>query len=125
MPYAAETRLSMVDLEDVVEAAVTVLTEPGHEGATYELSGPDVLNQKEVAAILEEQLNRSVSVLEIGIEAWQEQAKSNGLGDYQIDTLSKMFRYYERYGFLGNSKVLGMLLGRTPCSFAAFVKRNL
>jgi len=124
VPYAADTRLSMVDLEDVVEAATTVLTEPGHEGATYELSGPDVLNQKEVAAILEEQLNRSVSVQGIGIEVWQEQAKSNGLGDFQIDTLSKMFLYYERYGFWGNPKVLGMLLGRTPGSFAEFVNKN-
>ena len=125
VPYAAETRLSMVDLEDVSEAAVSVLTEPGHEGATYELSGPDVLNQKEVAAILEEQLNRKVSVQEIGIEMWQERAKSSGLGDYQIDTLSKMFRYYEQYDFLGTPKVLRALLGRTPGSFAEFVKRNL
>ena len=77
------------------------------------MSGPDVLNQKEVAAILEEQLNRSVYVQEIGIEVWQEQAKSNGLGDYQIDTLVQMFRYYERYDFWGNPKVLGVLLGRT------------
>lgn len=125
VPYAAETRLSMVDLQDVVEAAVTVMTEPGYEGATYELSGPDFLNQKEVAAILETQLNRSVSVREIRIAAWQEQAKSNGLGDYQIDTVSKMFLYYERYGFRGNPKALEMLLGRTPGSFAEFVRRNL
>jgi len=125
VPYAAETRLSMVDLEDVVEVATTVLTEPGHGGAIYELSGPDVFNQKEVAAILEEQMNRSVSVREIAIEAWREQAKSNGLDDYQVDTLSKMFSYYERYGFAGNPKVLRMLLGRAPGSFGEFVKRNL
>ncbi len=115
----------MVDLEDVSEAATTVLTEPEHEGATYELSGPDVLNQKEVAAILEEQLNRKVSVQEIGIEMWQERAKSSGLGDYQIDTLSKMFRYYEQYDFLGTPKALRVLLGRAPGNFAEFVKRNL
>ncbi len=115
----------MVDLQDVVEAAATVLREPGHEGATYELSGPDVLNQKEVAAILEEQLQRSVSAQEIAIEVWQEQAKSSGLGDYQVDTLSKMFLYYEQYGFLGNPNVMRMLLGRAPGSFAEFVKRNL
>jgi len=66
----------MVDLEDVSEAATTVLTEPEHEGATYELSGPDVLNQKEVAAILEEQLNRKVSVQEIGIEMWKSEQKA-------------------------------------------------
>ena len=35
LPYSVETRLSMVDLNDVAQAAAIVLTEPGHVGATY------------------------------------------------------------------------------------------
>ena len=38
-PYPAETRLSLVDLDDVGEAAAMVLTHEGHGGATYELVG--------------------------------------------------------------------------------------
>ena len=33
-PYSVETRMSMVDLEDIAEATAVVLTEPGHLGAT-------------------------------------------------------------------------------------------
>lgn len=62
IPYAAETQLGMVDLEDVAEAAAVILTEPGHEGATYELAGPDVLSQDEVAGILSQQLERPVHI---------------------------------------------------------------
>ncbi len=123
LPYAAETHLSMVDLKDVAEVAARVLTEAGHAGATYELCGPEVLSQHEVAAILTQQVGRRVRVETVPIEAWEAQARAAGLGAYQIETLVKMFRYYEQYGFWGNPGVLSWLLGRAPTTFAAFVRR--
>ena len=123
VPYSVETRLGMVDLEDVAEAAAVVLTEPGHGGATYELSSADVLSQTEVAAILSRQLGRPVRAEAVPLETWENRARELGLGDYQVKTLVKMFRYYERHGFWGNPRVLGWLLGRPPTTFAAFVER--
>jgi uncharacterized protein YbjT (DUF2867 family) len=125
VPYSVETRLGMVDLEDVAEVAAVVLTEPGHEGATYELASAEALTQTEVAAILSQQLGRPVRAEVVPLEAWEKRARESGLGDYQVETLIKMFRYYERHGFWGNHRVLGWLLGRPPTSFAAFVNRRL
>ncbi len=125
VPYAAQTRLGMVDLKDVAEAAALVLTEPGHAGATYELSGPEILSQTQTAAILAQHLCRPVRVECVPIEAWKAQARAAGMGDYQVETLVKMFRYYEQHGFWGNPRVLGWLLGRAPTSFAAFVERYI
>jgi hypothetical protein len=45
------------------------------------------------------------------------------LGEYQVETLLKMFRYYENYGFWGSSQVLTWLLGRPPTGFREFVER--
>jgi uncharacterized protein YbjT (DUF2867 family) len=124
VPYPAATRLSMVDLQDVAAAAAIVLTEPGHVGATYELCGPGVLSQTETAGILSQQLGRDVVAREVPLFEWERQARDSGLGDYQVATLIKMFRYYERHGFWGNPRVLGWLLGRPPTSFAAFLERE-
>ncbi len=124
VPYALETRLSMVDLEDVAEAAAIVLTEPGHAGATYELVGGEAMTQIEVAAVLSQQLGRPVRAEVVPLDAWEHQARAAGLGNYQVETLVKMFRYYERYGFWGNPRVLGWLLRRSPTTFAAFVVRE-
>ena len=115
----------MVDLKDVAEAAALVLTEPGHAGATYELSGPEVLSQTETATILAQHLGRPVRVERVPIEAWKAQARASGLGDYQVETLVKMFQYYEQHGFWGNPRVLGWLLGRAPTSFSVFVERYI
>ena len=43
----------------------------------------------------------------------------------QVETLVKMFHYYEQHGFWGNPRVLRGLLGRAPTSFAAFVERYI
>jgi len=113
----------MVDLEDVAAAAAVVLTEPGHVGATYELGGTEVLSQIEVVAILGQQLGRPVRAEVVPLEAWRRRARASGLSDYQVETLVRMFRYYERYGFWGNPRVLGWLLRRPATTFAAFVTR--
>ena len=125
VPYTVEARVSMVDLDDVAQAAAVVLTEPGHLGATYELAGPEVLTQTQVAEILSKHLKRPVRAEQITIEAWTLQTRASGMGEYQIETLVKMFRYYDRNGFWGNPHTLSQLLGRTPTKFDAFVERTI
>lgn len=116
VPYPVSTRLSLVDLEDVAQAAAKVLTEPGHVGATYELCGPEAPDQNEVAAILGEALGRPVRAIEIPLESWRQDARAGGLDDQRCDTLVAMFRYYAHHGFVGNANVLRWLLGREPTS---------
>lgn len=122
-PYASESNISLVDLEDVAQAAAVVLTEPGHIGATYELAGIEPLSQNQVTAILSEQLGRPVRFHRLPIEEWEKHARSNGMGNYQINTLTMMFQYYDRYGLRGNSNVLSWLLNRQPTSLVEFLKR--
>lgn len=125
VPYPADTRISLVDLPDVAQAAATVLTEPGHHFATYELVGTEGLSQNKVTEILSQELGRPVQVSVVSLETWQEQARETGMEDYQIETLISMFRYYHRYEFLGNPQVLGWLLNHPPNSFSGFVNRTL
>lgn len=123
VPYPVETRLSLVDLEDVAEAAAIVLTEPGHAGATYELVGTQAMTQVEVAEALSQNLGHAVRAEAKSIETWEQGARASGMGDYPIETLIKMFRYYERFGLTGNPHALGWLLRRPPTTFEAFVAR--
>jgi uncharacterized protein YbjT (DUF2867 family) len=125
VPYSAEARLSIVDLQDVVEVAASVLTQPGHAGATYELSGLDPLSQHEVAATLGVGLGRPVEVVTIPLEEWEQQARRAGLGEYRRETLIRMFQYYDRHGLRGNPQVLTWLLGRPPTTFSEFVERTV
>ncbi|HLE27228.1 MAG TPA: NmrA family NAD(P)-binding protein, partial [Anaerolineales bacterium] len=95
IPYPVETQLSLVDLEDVAEAAAIVLTQAGHAGATYELVGTSPMTQVEVTEALSQKLGRPVRAEAQSVEMWEQRARAGGMGDYQVETLIKMFRYYE------------------------------
>lgn len=125
VPYPEETRLSLVDLEDVAQAAAKALTGHGHEYASYELVGMMGKSQTELAEILSEELAHPVRVEVIPLETWKRQAVKAGLGARQIETLIQMFRYYQHFDFMGSPQVLSWLLGRTPTSFTTFVQRHL
>jgi NAD(P)H dehydrogenase (quinone) len=123
VPYPIETRLSLVDLDDVAEVAALALTNAGHSGATYELAGTSPLTQIEIAATFAQALNRTVHAEAETIDSWDRRAHSGGMDDYQRATLAKMFRAYARDGLKGNPNVLGWLLGRPPTSLATFAAR--
>lgn len=123
VPYPVETRLSLVDLEDVARAAAVVLSGAGYQGAIYEVVGTLPMSQTEVAAILAEQLGRPVAAVSESVDTWEARVRAGGLGDAQRSTLRQMFDYYSQYGLPGNPNVLGWLLGRPPTTFAAFAAR--
>ena len=125
VPYGVDTRISVVDLEDVAEAASRVLTEEGHEGAIYELAGPRALSQVETADLLAEVLGRPVAARELDRAEWERHALEVGMNPYAVKTLLAMFVYYDECDFIGSPNVLAWLLGRPPRTYSDFLHRVL
>jgi uncharacterized protein YbjT (DUF2867 family) len=123
VPYPVETRLSLVDLDDVAQAAALVLTDESHAGATYELVGTPPLSQIEVAAAISTALRQAVRAEAETIDAWEARARAGGMADYERTTLAAMFRYYANYGLVGNPNTLRWLIGRAPTDLADFLWR--
>jgi NAD(P)H dehydrogenase (quinone) len=124
VPYPIETRLSLVDLDDVAEAAAMVLMNSGHSSTTYELVGTPPLSQIEIAETFGRALKRPVRAEAETIASWEQRARGAGMDDYARQTLTKMFRAYARDGLKGNPNVLCWLLGRPPTSLATFAERR-
>lgn len=124
VPYSVDSCQSLVDLNDVAEVAAAVLTEPGHTHAVYELASPDAPSAREIAALVSERIGRPVQAETIDRWEWEAKARAGGMQDYAVNTLKKMFEYYEKYNFLGNPNVLGWLLGRPPRRFVQFLQET-
>lgn len=60
---AGDGGLPLVDVRDVAAVAVKALTEPGHEGRVYDLTGPAVLTFWEQARVLGRVLERPIHYL--------------------------------------------------------------
>lgn len=58
---AGDGATSFVDARDVGAVAAVVLTEPGHENRAYDVTGPEALDYREVAAILADVLDRPIT----------------------------------------------------------------
>jgi NAD(P)H dehydrogenase (quinone) len=123
-PFSADARLTLVDVDDVAEAAARVLTEPGWEHGTFELASADSLNRHEMCAILAEALGRPVKPVTLALADWR-RATEPRLGKPATDRLEAMFAHYDRHALVaGNPRSLGALLGRAPTPFRDFVRRQ-
>lgn len=124
VPYGEGARLSLVDLEEVAEVAAKVLTDSEYQDGIYELAGPEALSPAEIARVLSECLQRSIKAESFPVSEWVEQARADGLGDYPIEALTKMFFYYDQFGLRGSPQVLEWLLGRRPVTLGEVVERH-
>jgi len=126
VPYPVSTKLSMIDLTDLADVVSSIAKNlQVHKGAIYELVSTErPLSQTEVASIISSVISQKIEAKELDLEQWKTNALESGIGTYQVETLVKMFKYYARYGFTGNSNVLQFLLRRKPKSFSHFVERE-
>ena len=125
IPYVPETRIALVDLEEVAAVAAAVLTGEGHAGAAYDLVGVPYPSQRDVARALSAALERPVTPEVVDRDAWRSEALADGMERERVETLVRMFAWYERHGFRGNDRVLRVLLGRAPVGVEAFARREL
>lgn len=122
VPYSIDVPFTNVDLLDVAQVAAQVLTEAGHEGATYDLAGPERLSVREQAGIATEVIGRPVEGAEIDPAEWAAGAGA-GLSERERNDLLAMFRAYDREGLVGESAMLRRLLGREPQSWQQVLER--
>lgn len=62
-------RLGMIDVRDIVDVAVSVLTGDGHEGQRYVLTGPAAISFHDVAAAFSSVLGKQVAYVPVPGEA--------------------------------------------------------
>jgi NAD(P)H dehydrogenase (quinone) len=61
---AGEGRIAPISRGDCAAAAAAVLTNDGHEGQTYEITGPEALSQLDIARLFSEISGRPVHVID-------------------------------------------------------------
>lgn len=83
-PYGQAAR-SLIDERDIASVAVRTLTEEGHVGARYVLSGPGTLTQTEQAQAIGDALGRTVRWEELSREAAGEELAGK-VPDTALDT---------------------------------------
>ena len=118
-----DVREPFVDAEDIADVAVAALTEEGHAGRLYELTGPRPLTFAEAVAEIGSATGRSLRYTQIPIEAFEAGLKAE---DTPADLIA-LLRYLFTEILDGRNQQLAdgvqRALGREPRDFSAFARR--
>jgi uncharacterized protein YbjT (DUF2867 family) len=95
---AGEAQISMVDTRDVAAVAALALTEPGHAGAHYDVTGPEALSYNDVAAKLTNAMGRHISYVGASDHAVRHGLLAAGLNEWFANALVGLYKDYRRSG---------------------------
>lgn len=80
-----------VDVDDIADVAVAALTENGHHGQVYEVTGPRSLTFAEAAAEIGKALDRDVRYLQVPVEDYAAAARAGGVPADVVELLVYLF----------------------------------
>ncbi len=75
---AGDTPEPFVDVDDIADVAIAALSEPGHAGEVYEVTGPRLMTFTDVAADLSDATGRTIEFEEVPHEAFLDAARESG-----------------------------------------------
>lgn len=118
----AEARVSWVDVRDVAAMAAAALTDPGHAGKAWDLSGPEALTPGEAASRLSAAAGRAIRHVEVSLDEQLEGMLAAGIPRWQVDAVVDLSRYYQTGAAARLSSSVRDVLGRDPIPFDRFAR---
>jgi uncharacterized protein YbjT (DUF2867 family) len=112
-----------VDIEDVAEVAAALLTEDGHSGRIYDVSGPESLTFAEAAEVIG-RWTKPIEYVELTPEQYAEELSAEGYPEEVVEILNAMFTIMRAGHLTTPADGVERVLGRPPASFAAYAERT-
>ncbi|WP_295813678.1 NmrA family transcriptional regulator [uncultured Nitratireductor sp.] len=120
-----DVREPFVDVDDIADVAFAALTERGHEGKLYTLTGPRLMSFPEMMREIGAACGREIRFKQIPVETFVESARREGLDEPMIGLLRELFT--EVLDGRNESVADGVkqALGRPPRDFSDYVRRTV
>ena len=118
---AGDGGIPLIDVRDVAAVAVLALTEPGHVGKIYDLTGPAVMNMYEQAEILGRVLGRPITYIAGNERQLTMIMKLLGVPEVPSEHVIKIFRLQREHAMEETTPTLREL-GIEPIQYEQFVR---
>jgi NAD(P)H dehydrogenase (quinone) len=110
--------------KDCAAAAAAVLATSGHEGRTYDITGPDLITERDFAQMLTDITKKPVRVVNVDDNAYIESLVKSGMPEAGAKAAAS-FGVATRTNYLNiKSETLELLLGRHPESVRQLLAEN-
>jgi uncharacterized protein YbjT (DUF2867 family) len=119
---AGGAKVSLIDVRDIAAVAERTLTEEGHQGKVYDLTGPRALTHDEIADHLSKALGKPIRHVAITSEIMRETLLGFGLPPWQVDGVLEDYDQYRDGEAADVTSTVFDVTGREPYTFAQFAK---
>jgi uncharacterized protein YbjT (DUF2867 family) len=117
---AGDAKVSAVDVRDIAEVAAAALTQTGHEGKIYNLTGSQALTHAQMAEYLSAALDRQIAFVDTPPESMHEYLLSAKFPLWQADGLLEEYAHYRRNEAAAIGSGVQDALGKEPRDFTTF-----
>ena len=117
-----DARVSVVDVRDNAAVAAAALTEEGHAGRTYTLTGPEALSHAEMAERLSAATGRPIRFVDASDEELRRAMAGVGMPEWQIEGLVEDYAHYARGEASMIEHGVREATGKTPRDFDMFAR---
>jgi uncharacterized protein YbjT (DUF2867 family) len=119
---AGDTPEPFVDVDDIADVAIVALTESGHTGEVYEVTGPRLLTFTDIAAELSKVTEREITYIHIPHDAFVTKVTNSGAPKDVVWMLDYLFSTVldGRNAYLSDG--IQRALGRPPKDFAKYAR---
>ena len=115
-----DAAVSVVDARDIAAVAAAALTEDGHVGKTYTVTGPAAVTHAEIVTELGDAVGRTVRFESIPPEAFLAALTGAGMPDWQAEGLVEDYAHYDRGQASAVSPDVAQVTGTSPRSLRDF-----
>ncbi|GAA3458868.1 NAD(P)H-binding protein [Saccharothrix longispora] len=122
LPSGGDGAHPFVDARDIADVAVAALTQEGHEGAVYELSGPRALSFEEALAVLGDVSGRAARVVDVPPAEFVPLLVGGGLSPQYAEVLTMSLTAIRDGHDAALSDGVPSVLGREARSFEDYAK---
>jgi uncharacterized protein YbjT (DUF2867 family) len=119
-----DARYSTIDARDIGVVAAKVLTEAGHDGKAYKLSGPEALSNTEIAEKLSRVIGKPVRHIDLPDSEYKKVLVGFGMPEAYADAIVDLNVYYRAGGGAPVTPDFERLVGRKPGNFDQFARDN-
>jgi uncharacterized protein YbjT (DUF2867 family) len=117
-----DVRTPFIDADDIADVAVAALTEPGHVGRLYELSGPRALTHAEAVGEIAAASGRELRYVPITLDELAGGAAATGVPADVVELLRYLFSEVLVEANSSLTDGVQRALGRAPRDFAEYAR---
>ena len=119
-----EGKIAMVDVKDIAAVAVAALTEPGHEGKTYVITGGEAVTYAQVADKLSAVAGKKVNYVDVPSAGLVQSMTSMGMPDWLASDMAKFGEIFAAGHGAATTDVVENVAKKKPVTVDQFLKDN-